>query len=268
MSTKDLPFTCQTLRYGPSHSQEADLYLPSIPRPPVVCLLHGGFWRMPYGRNQMLAVAEDLVSRGYAVWNIGYRRVGEAGGGWPGSLVDVASAVDHLATLVHEGMDLDLDRVATVGHSAGGQLALWSAAKTLETSLPGPVRVQPMAVAALAAVADLRAAWKLGLGSGAVAAFLGGSPSERPERYAAASPLERLPLGTRQLILHGTLDEALPVGLSQDYAAAAQAAGDDVAFVELASTGHMDYLDPRSEAHATLCDWLTRIIPARHRGLR
>jgi acetyl esterase/lipase len=251
-----VPFTRGTLKYGSLKSQQGDLYLPHAPRRPVVCLLHGGFWRMPYGRDEFNAVAEDLATRGYAVWNIEYRRLGEPGGGWPGTLNDVASAIDHLATLAADGIELDLARVTVVGHSAGGHLALWVAARNRHACFDTQVRVRPVAAAGLAAVADLARTWALGAGKGAVDEFMGGSLDQYPDRYAAASPIELLPLGVRQLIIHGVKDDALPVDLSRNYASAAQASGDDAAYVELADARHMDYLDPHSQAHATLCEWL------------
>ena len=258
--------TRRTFEYGPSESQRGDLYLPCAPHPAVVCLLHGGFWRMPYGRDQFAPVAEDLAARGYAVWNIGYRRLGEPGGGWPGTLDDVAAAVDHLAALAEDGLALDLDRVVVAGHSAGGQLALCLSARDRGPGLPGPIRVRPMAAAGLAALTDLASAWALDCGKGAVEAFLGGPPDRHPDRCAAASPIARLPLGVRQLILHGDRDDALPPGLAHDYAAAARASGDAVEFIELAGAGHMDYLDPRSAAHRALCAWLARLGTGRRGG--
>src|SRR5688572_18692450 len=116
-----------TFNYGRDDQQAGDLSLPGAARPPVVCLLHGGFWRMPHGRAELAPIARDLCTRGFAVWNLEYRRVGAPGGGWPGTLQDVGAGIDHLATLAADGIGLDLDRVAVVGHSAGGQLALWSA---------------------------------------------------------------------------------------------------------------------------------------------
>lgn len=102
----------RTIRYGSAPGQEGDLLLPSTSRPPVICLLHGGFWRMPYGRDQMTDVARDLAARGFAVWNLEYRRVGAPGGGWPGTLDDVGAGIAYLARLVADGIDLDLGRVA------------------------------------------------------------------------------------------------------------------------------------------------------------
>ena len=118
----------RTASYGALPDQEGDLYLPAHSRAPVVCLLHGGFWRMPHGRDQMAAVAQDLVSRGYAVWNMEYRRLGVRTAGWPGTFDDVITGIDRLAQFVADGTDLDLDRVVVCGHSAGGHLALWAAA--------------------------------------------------------------------------------------------------------------------------------------------
>jgi acetyl esterase/lipase len=237
--------TVETESYGPADGQEGDLYLPGRAHPPVVCLLHGGFWRMPHGRDQLHAIAEDLARRGYAVWNLGYRRLGAPGGGWPGTFEDVAAGVDHLAHLAARGIDLDLTRVAVAGHSAGGQLALWVAAR-------GDA-VVPVAMAiGLAPVADLARAHELGLGKGAVTELLAGGPAEVPARYAAASPRQRLPLRVPQVLIHGSDDPAVPVAMSRDYARAAAAAGDDVALLELPGLGHMEFLDPTSDAHEAL----------------
>jgi len=245
----------QTLRYGPSVDQEADLYLPTTPRPPVVCLLHGGFWRRPYGRDQMTAIARDLVSRGLAVWNLEYRRLGTPQDEWKATMDDVAAGIDHLAQLSAEGVDLDLDRVTVVGHSAGGHLALWVAGSHHSRGAQSP-RVHVLAAVGLAPIADLAHAYDLRVGGEVVAELLGGPPNQYPERFQAASPIQLLPLRVRQLVLHGTADDMVPIDLSRRYSRAALAAGDAVELIELSGTGHMEYLDPGSEAHATLCRWL------------
>ena len=241
-----------TVAYGTSPSQVADLYLASADRTAIVGLLHGGFWRVPYGREELAPIAEDLAAHGFNVWNIEYRRIDEAGGGWPGTFLDVALALDHLALLAHEYPQLDVTRVAVAGHSAGGQLALGAA------SAAGfaPSTVRPVAVAALAAVSDLECAYRLDSGRGAVRELLGGSPTQVPERYARVSPLRLLPLHVPQLILHGDADPALPPSMARDYVEAARRAGDAVRHIEIQRMGHMDYLDVRSQAHCALRNWL------------
>jgi acetyl esterase/lipase len=209
----------------------------------VICLLHGGFWRQRYARDQMNAVAEDLVRRGWAVWNLEYRRLG-GGGGWPQTADDVVAGIDRLATVPGIGQP-----VIAVGHSAGGHLALWAAGqRTARVRLAGAVGLAP--------VADLVRAHELGLSGNVVAQLLGGSPAEHPERYVMASPLARLPTGVRQLVVHGSADDVVPIEIGRRYVEAARAAGDDAALAELPGCGHMEFLDPASAAHATLCRWL------------
>jgi acetyl esterase/lipase len=248
----------QTLRFGPTSDQEGDLHLPRSARPPVVCLLHGGFWKMPYGRDQFTAVAEDLAARGYAAWNLEYRRLGTPGAGWPGTMEDVAVGVDFLAELESRGISLDLARVAVVGHSAGGQLALWAAGRR-------GGRVNVAAALALAPVADLARAYEERVGGLVVADLLGGPPAERPEALRAASPLARLPLGVPQVVLHGALDDVVPVAHSRDYVRAACQAGDAAVFEELPGTGHMEFLDPAGTAHRRVVHWLGQ-LPGTGRG--
>jgi acetyl esterase/lipase len=219
---------------------------------------------MPWGRDHIAPLAVPLTRLGFAVWNLEYRRVrgaagelGADGGGWPGTLQDVGMGIDHLATWAENGGQglVDLTRVSVVGHSAGGQLALWAAASGGEY---GPRRVRVAAAVGLAPVADLKWAYEQRCGNAAVENFLGGPPEEYPRRYRAASPAERLPLGVRQLILHGTSDQDVPVEISRRYARAAAAAGDDVTFRELPDTPHMDFVHPASGATALLFDWLTK----------
>jgi acetyl esterase/lipase len=238
----------ETHRYGDAPSQHGALHLPDGAGPhPVVVLVHGGFWWARYDRTLMTPLALDVVRRGWAAWNIEYRRVGEPGGGWPGTFEDAAAAVDHLATLVaDEAAPLDIDRVVAMGHSAGGHLALWLAARVgLPTGAPGadPVIALRGAVS-LAGVADLRAGCEAGLGGGACADLLGGSPTDVPDRYAVASPAARLPLGVAQVIVHGDADQLVPVDLGRRYAEAARAAGDQVEWLELPGVGHFEVIDP------------------------
>jgi acetyl esterase/lipase len=232
-------------RYGTHRSQAAELSLPGGPGPhAVVVLIHGGCWRRRYDRHLMDALASDLAGRGFAAWNCEYRRVGAgAGGGWPETGADVAAAIDRLAGLE---APLDLGRVAAVGHSAGGHLALWAAGRD-------DARVPLTAVVGQAAVSDLDVAAAQGVCGGMVERLLGGAPGEVPGRYAAASPARRLPLGVPALLVHGDRDDTVPVAMSRGFAAAA---GCELA--ELAGDGHYEHLEPESRAWATVVEWLER----------
>jgi acetyl esterase/lipase len=243
-------------RYGPHPSQRADLYLPGGPGPyPVMVLIHGGSWSRRYGKIVMRGLAGDLVRRGWAVWNIEYRRL-DAGGGWPATFEDVAAAIDRLAEL--EDPHLDLERVSILGHSAGGHLALWAAGRSnLPTGAPGALagapRIRPRSVISMAGVADLGFAYRLWHG-GAVRALMGGSPEEVPERYAAGDPIRLLPLSLPALIVHGVLDETVSVKLSRSYADATRAAGGEIELVEIQGPAgrHRAHIDPRGDAWAAV----------------
>lgn len=251
------------LAYGSDPAQCGDLHQPErVRRPPVVCLLHGGFWRMPYGYDQMTPLAEDLARRGYAAWNLEYRRVGAAGGGWPGTFQDVCAGVDHLAALAEQGADLDLDRVVAVGHSAGGHLALWAAGRSrVGRSFPWAVpRVRLAGAVGQAPLTDLIGAYEPG---GSVAALIGASPEDRPEIYAAASPRALLPHGIPQLIAHGDQDEAVSIDLARHYVDDARGKGDAVDFVELPGSGHFEHVDVATAAWAAVVDWLEDNFPVR-----
>ncbi|MSO95635.1 MAG: alpha/beta hydrolase [Thermoleophilia bacterium] len=248
-----------SVTYGPHPDQVANLHLPAEKGGPWPCvaLLHGGFWRSGWDRTLMTALAQDLARRGFAAWNIEYRRVGSDGGGWPGTLEDVAAALDHLASLEQ----IDAARVATCGHSAGGHLALWAAARhRLPGAAPGagPL-VRPIGAVSQAGVCDLVRGAEQGLGAGACAAFLGGAPDEQPERYAAASPASLAPLGVPQLLIHGEVDDIVPLAQSEGYAAVAGGEAELVAFAE---AGHCDLIDPAHPSWAVVAAWLTRLLSA------
>ncbi len=250
------------LAYGPRRDHRGDLRLPSGPGPhPVVVLLHGGFWRDPWQRDLMDGAAADLAGRGYATWNVEYRRVG-SGGGWPATLADVAAAVDAVAGLAGDH-PVDPGRTLLLGHSAGGHLALWAAARDrLPEGAPGGDPMVPaVAAVALAPVADLATAHGAGLGDDAVDDFLRRGPDAGPERYAAASPSELLPLGVPQVLVHGTADDLVPVEHSRRYVAAASASGDDVSLVELPGADHFDLINPRSKQFEAVRAAVDRVTP-------
>ena len=262
----------QSHRYGSHPSQRAELYLPAGPGPhPVMVLIHGGSWQKRYGKIFTRGLAGDLHRRGWAVWNIEYRRVG-AGGGWPNTFTDVAAAIDQLAELDDER--LDLDRVSILGHSAGGHLALWAAGRPnlpdgAPGALDGPPRVRLRRVISQAGVADLADAYRRWHG-GVVRDLMGGSPEEVPERYAAGDPMRLLPLAMPVLIVHGVRDETVSIELSRKYAEVARATGGEVELVEIAGeAGHRAHLDPRSAAWAAVVerlDDLTAPVPAAARA--
>ena len=243
-------------RYGPGLDRFLELTLPHGAEPaPVAVVLHGGFWRPAYGIELARPLAADLATAGFAAVAVEYRRVG-AGGGWPGTLRDVAAAVDCLTDLPGASR-LDLADVTVVGHSAGGHLAAWLAGRhRLPPDAPGGVpRVRMTAAVLQAGVLDLSAAEEQDLGNGAVRAFLGGAPRDVPERYAAADPVRLLPTGTSVLCVHGAADDVVPVQQSQRYAAAALAAGDPVE-VRVVPGDHMALIDPASGAWSTTREWL------------
>jgi len=249
----------RTVAYGPHPAQVGELYLPAGPGPhPVAVLIHGGFWSARYDRRLSVPQALDLVDAGYAAWNIDYRGIGN-GGGWPGTFDDVAAAMDAL-----DGMDpaLDLTRVTVIGHSAGGQLAVWASARgRLPAEAPGHgPRVLPSAVVSLAGVLDLIAGEKEQVGAmlipgGAVRGLLGGQFPEVPERYEWASPA-LLPTDVPTLAVHGTADDLVPVCYSQVYHWAVTAGGTPAELVELPGVGHFELIDPTSEGWRVVRNWL------------
>ena len=211
----------------------------------VVVLIHGGFWRKIYGLDLMDPLAADLVGRGVAAWNIEYRRVGHDGGGWPGTLTDVAAAVDLLAS-VGPDEGLDVDDVAVVGHSAGGHLALWAASRQL---LPpgaqgGDPLVTPRLAVGLAPVAALSAAERDRVGNGAVGDFLGGGPDDVPERYAVATP--GLADGVALTVIRGSNDDVVPAA----YTIPPGSGAGSVSVVDIAGDDHFDLIDPTSRSWA------------------
>jgi acetyl esterase/lipase len=238
--------------YGTARCQFGELFAPAGDGPwPVAVVLHGGFWKAQYGRKLMRPLCSDLAGRGWAAFNVEYRRIGRlSGGGFPRTLEDVAAAVDHLAELPpHGGAALDLARVVAIGHSAGGQLASWLATRE-------QARVRVSGVVSQAGVLDLRLGSQLDLSRGAVQRFVGGRPATMPERYRAASPAERLPLGVPLLLTHGGRDEIVPPLMTERFAAAARAAGDRVDVVIEPGEDHFGHLEPGNPLWRAVTAWL------------
>ena len=238
----DSAISVRPIAYGPEPDQCGDLYLPSLTGAPLVCLFHGGFWRMPYGRDQLHPMASELANAGLAVWNLGYRRIGPGGALYPATLHDVELALAHIPVLRTRYAQIHASRLLFLGHSAGGHLAVWAAAKARRHG------ESPSAAIGLAPILDLVAAANADLGNGAVQAFLGGAPAAVPERYATASPAALLPLGIQQWVFHGEADADVPAALSRAYVAKAVAAGDPVSLVTLPGVDHMTLIDPSSPA--------------------
>jgi acetyl esterase/lipase len=251
------------LRYGRHHSQVGEVWHPAgAVRPaPVVVLIHGGYWRAAFTKRLMHRLAGAVTDAGWIAWNIEYRRVGllGGGGGWPATFDDVGLAVDAVARIP----GADTDRVVTCGHSAGGHLALWTAARPrLPAGAPGASpTVAPCGAVSLAGVVDLVRAAHLGLGGGAVPALMGGTPDAHPDRYAVASPAALLPIGVPQVLVHGLDDTIVPPDLSERYAADAAAAGDqDVTYVPLPGLNHMDVIDPHRPSWPAMREHLDRLL--------
>lgn len=253
--------------YGPGAIQVADLHLPASSPSGVrgvVVTIHGGFWSSAYDRTLEEPVVADLLAGGCAVWNLDYRSIGN-GGGWPETFEDVAAGLDALLPVCEE-RDLPADRVVLVGHSAGGHLALWGAARhQLPAGAPGAPGPEPTlrvsAVVSQAGVNDLVSAHRDHLGGDAVAALLevqaGTDLRDDPEgRYRATSPAELLPSGVPTLLVTGDADGNVPASQSREYAERAGAAGDDVDLVVVAGEGHFEHLDPESEVWARTRSWL------------
>ncbi|MEO8971058.1 MAG: alpha/beta hydrolase [Ktedonobacteraceae bacterium] len=261
------------LAYGPEELHFGELHLPHTPGPhPVAIVIHGGFWRVPYDYTLMTSLADDLAARGIAAWNIEYRRIGDPDGGWPNTLLDVASAADFVRSIA-VSYHLDLQQVVPIGHSAGGHLALWLAARPLipqddvltrsNTQTSDSVPLALSGAISLAGVSDLLVGWQRKLGSGAVAELIGGSPDAMPERYAVASPAEMLPLGIPQVLIHGTADDRVPFDMSETYTAKAQAVGENVRLITLPRVDHFALIDPASHAWTITVDALYQLLQAR-----
>jgi len=210
------------LHYGDHIEQFGDLYLPEntdgrIDKPsPVIVLLHGGCWRAAHSLLQLGGLCQSLTDLGYAVWNLEYRRLGN-GGGWPTTFTDVAKGTDFLKTIAEE-YTLDLTKIITMGHSAGGHLALWLAARSIlsiDSELYTPNALNISAVVSLAGIPDLERGVEQNICRGACEELMGGLAADYPERYTQGSPHHISLGGIPQIHLLGELDPIVPVDYLQ-----------------------------------------------------
>jgi acetyl esterase/lipase len=231
-------------RYGDDPSQFGELYLPDGPRRPgTVVIIHGGFWKAQYELDLGRPLAADLVARGYSVWNLEYRRVGN-GGGWPATFEDVAAGIDILGEL-----DVDTSRVVAIGHSAGGHLAVWAAGRRkLPQSAPGArLHVEITGVVAQAGVLALRSCAADALGGDAARMMMGGMPADLPDEYRIADPISAVPIQAPVICVHSRADDVVPFGQSVEYVTAATAAGATARLDEV-DGDHFTVIDPSSAA--------------------
>jgi acetyl esterase/lipase len=258
------------IAYGDDSSQYGELRLPARRGPhPVVVLVHGGCFKAAYANaTYFAAMAEALTADGFATWNIEYRRLGQPGGGWPDTYLDVGRAVDHLRTLASQ-YELDLERVAIVGHSAGGHLATWASARPRVPAgsrlhMANPLRVR--GVVDLAGPLDMTAniAGYEGLcRDSVITTLLGGSPSAVPERYASASPISLLPLGIPQVIVIGEHEDFVPRPLADAYVRAATRAGDAARLIVIPGVGHFEIASPRASTWPRVREAIRAVLEGR-----
>jgi acetyl esterase/lipase len=258
-----------TIAYGSAPAQFGHLRLPtgtagreSGAPYPVVIFIHGGCYRSEYSIAHAGALEQALADSGYAVWSLEYRRVGDPGGGWPGTFQDVGRAADHLKTLASQ-FPLDLRRVVAAGHSAGGNLALWLAArrripKDSELHVDGPLAVA--GVLALAPAGDLAEMHAKNGCGGIVEQLMGGAPASVPDRYRAASPVKLAPIGIPQVLVVGGRDSSF-ASFGRSYYDLATAAGERaIRTIEVPEAGHFDVIAPTTRAWATVKNTLDDLL--------
>ncbi|WP_084011276.1 alpha/beta hydrolase [Pseudofrankia sp. DC12] len=245
-------------RYGRDGDQFGELWLPAGGQAgarATVVLLHGGFWRARYSATLARPLARDLAGRGYAAWNLEYRRVGH-GGGWPATFADVAAGIDLLATL-----PVDTSRLVAVGHSAGGHLAVWAAGRSkLPAGAPGAgPGVELTAVVSQAGAVCLADCARDGVGGTAAVDLMGGTPADLPEAYRLADPAAAIPLGVPVLCAHARADDEVPFAQSARYVEAATAAGARARLLETPGD-HYTLIDPAGPDWAMVVDALPELL--------
>jgi acetyl esterase/lipase len=223
--------------YGGDPNQFIDLRLPKSKGPHALAIvIHGGYWRAKYDLGYAGHLCAALTAQGIATANLEYRRVGNAGGGWPGTFADVRTAYQFLTQNGHQ-YEFDVRHVVAIGHSAGSQLGICLAAH--ESGVK--------AVISLAGVVDLQRAYALHLSNDAVVEFLGGTPAGMSDHYREADPM-KLAIAARQWLVHGADDDVVPLAFSRDYVSAKRKMKEDARLVEISGAGHFEVVDPRAGA--------------------
>ncbi len=250
----------ERLSYGTDPNQFGDLWLPKKSgNHPVIILLHGGCWQSSLpGLELMSALAQNLSDDGFAVWNLEYRRLGHADGGYPGTFLDVANGIDYLRQIASP-QHLDVSHIIIIGHSAGGHLGLWAAGRnylpsTSQLFTPNPLPIDK--VITLAGINDLQAYHDKGPavcgGPQTINQLVGLANRARQNIYADTSPAQMSNIDTKQIIVSGVEDPIVPMQFGTDYAAQAQTRKQDVEIINIPNAGHFELIDPTSPAWAQI----------------
>lgn len=251
--SRKAPPADQRLAYGSDPNQFLDLRLPPRRKKgelsPALINIHGGFWRAKYSLDHAAHLCAALADQGVATANLEYRRVGNDGGGWPGTFEDIRSAYHFVEQHAAEH-GINAARMVVMGHSAGGQLALCLAAH--EAGI--------RRVVSLAGVVDLQRAYTLHLSNDVVVEFLRGTPSEVPDHYREADPMELSIPHARQWLIHGLADVTVPPAFSRDYVASKTKSGEDAHLLEIAGADHFDLIDPQSKAWKQIVEVIQRLL--------
>ncbi len=246
----------ERIRYGRDPLHFAELRVPRGRGPfPFLFVVHGGFWQSAYDLAHTGHLCAAFTSNGIITCNLEYRRLGDPGGGWPGTFQDIDLATNHILETISSDPCVDSARTAVLGHSAGGHLALWLVSRhriPKASPLHSAQKYRLSSAVSLAGVCDLRTAWKQRLGKGVVARLMGGTPDQYPERYDAGSPIELLPTGTRLVLVYGTADDVVPVSQSEKFVERAEQLGEQPTLVKLNGVGHFELIDPESDAWSTV----------------
>ncbi len=255
------------IEYGPEPQHFAELRFPDGPGPfPFLFVIHGGFWQSAYDLKHIGSLCTALTDKGIVTCNLEYRRVGDSGGGWPGTFQDVSLATDYILERISSDSRMDISRTAVIGHSAGGHLALWLASRhriPKASPLRSAQKYRLINAVSLAGVCDLRTAWKQRLGNGAVAKLMGGTPDQYTDRYHAGSPKELLPSGSKHVLIHGANDEIVPISQSEKFVEKAEQLGDRPTLVKLDGVGHFELIDPESDTWSIIARALLALLGLR-----